>query len=102
MPSLWVTGPDGALLPLDAEGHASEKDFQKVLADNPAVLAGALAQGEESWLLIDRELPIKAQELDTGTWKLDLTRSTYKPGPAPKSVTVMVALTNPARLKESL
>jgi hypothetical protein len=72
MPSLWVTGPDGVLLPLESEGHVSEKDFQKVLADNPAVLASALAQGEEeTWLLIDRELPIKAEESDTGTWKLD-------------------------------
>jgi hypothetical protein len=72
MPSLWVTGADGNLVPLEAEGHASEKDFQKVLADNPAVLAGALSAGEEeSWLLIDRELPIKAEESDTGTWKLD-------------------------------
>ena len=69
MPSLWVTGSDGSLVPLEAEGHASEKDFQKVLADNPAVLAGALSEGEEeSWLLIDRELPIKAEESDTGTW----------------------------------
>jgi hypothetical protein len=72
MPSPWVTGSDGSLVPLEAEGHASENDFQKVLADNPAVLAGALSEGEEeSWLLIDRELPIKAEESDTGTWKLD-------------------------------
>jgi hypothetical protein len=72
MPSLWITGPDGALIPLEAEGHVSEKDFQKVLADNPAVLAGALDEGEDgTWLLVDRELPIKAEESDTGTWKVD-------------------------------
>ncbi len=72
MPSLWIAAPDGTLIPLEAQGHASEKDFQKVLADNPAELAGALAEGEEeTWLLIDRELPIKAEESDTGTWRLD-------------------------------
>ncbi len=25
-----------------------------------------------------------------GTWKLDLAKSTYKPGPAPKSATVVI------------
>jgi hypothetical protein len=73
MPSLWVTTSDGALVPLEAEGYANEKDFQKLLADNPAVLATALDEGGEAsqWLLVARELPIKAQESDTGTWSLD-------------------------------
>ena len=26
----------------------------------------------------------------SGTWKLDVAKSTYKPGPAPKSVTVVI------------
>jgi hypothetical protein len=73
MPSLWVTSPDGALVALENEGYAKEKDFQKLLADNPAVLASALdSDGEASqWLLIAQELAIKASESDTGTWKLD-------------------------------
>ena len=72
MPSLWVTIGEGSLLPLEAEGYTNEKDFQKLLADNPAVLAAAL-EGEDAseWLLIDRELPIKAEESDVGTWSVD-------------------------------
>lgn len=73
MPSLWVQTSQGPLLPLQSEGYANEKIFQKLLADNPAVLAGALDDSGEAqqWLLVDRELPIKAEESDTGTWSLD-------------------------------
>ena len=72
MPSLWVTTAEGTLVPLEAEGYANEKDFQKLLAENPAVLAAAL-DGEEAggWLLVDRELPIKAEESEFGTWSVD-------------------------------
>ena len=36
------------------------------------MLAGAVDEREDgTWLLVDRELPIKAEESDTGTWKLD-------------------------------
>jgi hypothetical protein len=73
MPSLWVTTSEEALVPLESQGYAKEGDFQRLLADNPAVLASAVDPGGESsqWLLVDRELPIKAQESDTGTWSLD-------------------------------
>jgi hypothetical protein len=35
---------------------------------------------------------VSAQAADpvVGSWKLDIAKSTYKPGPAPKSVTVLV------------
>jgi hypothetical protein len=73
MPSLWVTTSEEALVPLETEGYAKEGDFQRLLADNPAVLASAVDPGGDSsqWLLVDRELPIKADESDTGTWSLD-------------------------------
>ncbi len=72
MASLWVTSPDGNLIPLETSGYANEKDFQQLLADNPAVLASAIDEGDAStWLLIDRELPIKAGETEAGTWTLD-------------------------------
>jgi hypothetical protein len=73
MPSLWVTTSDEVLVPLETEGYAKEGDFQRLLADNPGVLASAVDPGGEAsqWLLVDRELPIKAQESDAGTWSLD-------------------------------
>jgi hypothetical protein len=73
MPSLWVRTSEQALEPLEKEGYAKEGDIQRLLADNPAVLASAVDPGGESsqWLLVDRELPIKAEESDTGTWSLD-------------------------------
>jgi hypothetical protein len=72
MPSLWIAGPRG-LVPLEVEGYATEGDFQKLLADNPAVLASALDGGDETggWLFIAQELAIKAESSDVGTWKLD-------------------------------
>ncbi len=73
MPSLWVTEPTGQLVPLEREGYATESDFQQLLAENPAVLAGALEDGGEPgrWLLVDQELPIKAEESESGSWRLD-------------------------------
>src|SRR6516165_5576742 len=73
MPSLWVMTSEEALVQLETQGYAKEGDFQRLLADNPAVLASAVDPGGESrqWLLVDRELPIKAEESDTGTWSLD-------------------------------
>jgi hypothetical protein len=73
MPSLWVTTSEEALVPLETQGYAKEGDFQRLLADNPALLASAVDPGGESsqWLLVDRELPIKAEDSDAGTWSLD-------------------------------
>jgi hypothetical protein len=71
MPSLWLTGADGTLVPLEAQGYVTEGSFQEMLAANPAVLAGATDGADGDWLLIDRELPIKASESDVGTWSLD-------------------------------
>lgn len=72
MPSLWVTGPNG-LIPLEAEGYASEKEFQALLAASPEVLASALDQAatDPRWLLVDRELPIRADEEGGTRWSLD-------------------------------
>jgi hypothetical protein len=38
-------------------------------------------------------VPVAAQTNDpiVGSWKLDVAKSTYKPGPAPKSTTIIVA-----------
>ncbi|MDO8680446.1 MAG: hypothetical protein Q7R30_18165 [Acidobacteriota bacterium] len=44
-----------------------------------AFAATTTAQGKEPWV---------------GTWKLNLAKSTYSPGPAPKSLTVIVAAPN--------
>lgn len=75
MPSLWIAGSDGRLVPLEAEDYSRERDFQAMLADNPMLLASALDAGETSvaeWLLIDRELPILSDEDENQTrWQLD-------------------------------
>ena len=74
MPSLWITGEDEALVPLESSGYASEADFQALLAEKPEVLATALDKSGEAsrWLLIDRELSIKGEfEGDTIKWSLD-------------------------------
>jgi hypothetical protein len=73
MPTLWTTGPTG-LVPLEAAGYASEAEFQHMLAVNPEVLASALdpSDADARWLLVDRELDIRAED-DGGTvnWRLD-------------------------------
>jgi hypothetical protein len=72
--TLWISRGEDDLVPLEAQGYASEKDFQAILADNPEVLASALDAGAEpaKWLLIDRELPILSDEENERTrWKLD-------------------------------
>jgi hypothetical protein len=73
MPSLWVTTSDGALVQLETQGYAKEGDFRRLLAHNPSLLASAVYPiGESSHqLLVDGELPIKAEGSDTGTWSLD-------------------------------
>jgi hypothetical protein len=74
MPSLWVETADGELVSLEPEGYATEVEFQRLLADNPELLASAVDQhGEETrWLLIDREVPIfSEEENDTTRWSLD-------------------------------
>lgn len=47
------------------------------------VTLGALAFGVVS-------IAAQANDPIVGTWKLDVARSTYKPGPAPKSTTLVV------------
>jgi len=47
------------------------------------VTLGALAFGVVS-------MAAQANDPIVGTWKLDVARSTYKPGPAPKSTTIVV------------
>lgn len=72
MPTMWVSrGDDGRLVALEQQGYAAERDFQRLLADNPSVLASSLDESgtEARWLLIDRELSIVG---DDGTrWSLD-------------------------------
>lgn len=71
VPSLWVQLTKGELTPLDVAGYPAEKEFQELLADRPEVLASALDGPAAQWLLIGREVPIKAEESDVGTWQLD-------------------------------
>lgn len=74
MPSLWISTPSGQKpIALESAGYATEAEFQTMLADNPALLAGALASGDDNaaWLLIDREISIRAENSDVGTWSLD-------------------------------
>lgn len=50
-----------------------------VLVALAAFAATTTAQGKEPWV---------------GTWKLNLAKSTYSPGPAPKSTTVVITAPN--------
>lgn len=73
MPTLWIKEA-GGLVSLESNGYATEHEFQSLLAMNPEILASAIDPSltGNSWLLVDRELDIRAEdEGDTVTWRLD-------------------------------
>jgi|SRR5579862_1864110 len=50
-----------------------------------------------SMLVLAASLPAQAGDPFTGTWKLNVAKSTYDPGPAPKSATVTIAAAGQGR-----
>lgn len=74
MPSLWVRGEDGQLVPLEATSYAAEADLQVLLAEHPELLAGDLLDPDRPrrWLLVQRELQIAFDSPEDSTrWSLD-------------------------------
>lgn len=75
MATLWVTDPHGGrLVRLAPEAYVSEGELQALVAEQPEILANALdREGDRgAWLLIDREVPILAEEEgDSHRWRLD-------------------------------
>ena len=50
-----------------------------------------------STLALAASLPAQAADPFTGTWKLNVAKSSYDPGPAPKSATVTIATSGQGR-----
>src|SRR5690242_5075326 len=61
------------LVPMQPTAFATEDDFQKLLADFPALLAGEQIDGAipRRWLLVSRETSIPDEEDGGGRWFLD-------------------------------
>lgn len=64
---------DSGLLELQPTSFSSEDDFQKLLAEHPALLSGAEIDPESPrrWLLVRREAPIPSQQDGAGRWSID-------------------------------
>lgn len=61
------------LVPMQPTAFATEDDFQKLLADFPALLAGEQIDGlaPRRWVLVSREKSIPDEEDGGGRWSLD-------------------------------
>ena len=70
---IYFQGGNGDMSPMVESEYDSEDFFQRLLADNPDLLAGGVGQYDETrrWLLIAREAAIPDSESSTGRWSLD-------------------------------
>ena len=64
---------EGGLVPLQPATFATEAEFQALLADHPALLAGDQidSANPRRFLLIDREQPIACEQNGPARWALD-------------------------------
>jgi hypothetical protein len=70
---VFVLTDASALVPMQAATFASEDDFQKLLANFPALLAGDQidSANPRRFMLVDREQPIACEPSGSGRWSLD-------------------------------
>jgi hypothetical protein len=64
---------EGGLVPLQPTTFATEAEFQALLAEHPALLAGDQidSTSPRRFLLIDREQPIACEQNGPARWALD-------------------------------
>ncbi|HLH51698.1 MAG TPA: hypothetical protein VKV96_20330 [Roseiarcus sp.] len=70
---VFVLTDANAFVPMQAASFASEDDFQTLLAEHPALLAGDHidADNPRRFILIDREQPIASEPGGSARWALD-------------------------------
>ncbi len=70
---VFVLRDENTLVPMQAASFASEDDFQRLLADFPALLAGDQMDRDNPrrFLLISREQGIGLEEGGSARWSLD-------------------------------
>src|SRR5579883_2093565 len=70
---VFVLTDANAFVPMQAASFASEDDFQTLLAEHPALLAGDQidAANPRRFILIDREQPIASEPGGSARWALD-------------------------------
>lgn len=71
--TIFLLTPEGHLSPLEESGYATEDELQRLLAENPDLLAGEQISPEDPvrWLLVSREAGIADGEAGGLHWALD-------------------------------
>jgi hypothetical protein len=70
---MFVLTENGGLVAMKQEEFAKEEEFQRLLEDYPALLAGGLINPEDPrrWLLVSREIPVPSEMGGSGIWSAD-------------------------------
>ena len=70
---VFVLKDQGQLVELPPAAFPFEADFQKLLAEHPALLAGDQIDPSDPrrWILVSREKEVPSEEGGTGTWSVD-------------------------------
>lgn len=71
--TIFFLMPEGDLSPLEESGYATEDELQRLLAENPDLVAGEQISPEDPvrWLLVSREAGIADGEAGGLRWALD-------------------------------
>ena len=71
--TIFLKGENNHLIELKESPYASENVFQKLIEQNPAILAGGQIASEDSlrWILISREMGVPTEESGSSQWFLD-------------------------------
>jgi hypothetical protein len=70
---MFVLKDDKTLVEMKPANFAAEEDFQRLLADFPALLAGAQIDSDSPrrWVLVTREKSVPSEEGGGGRWSVD-------------------------------